>query len=89
MAVAAAAAAPAPASVGVLPRSTVCGALFGIQPGPVLFVELSVSFFRVLFLFPLLHQPSRMFLGKKEAVAFLPGSRRGFHCFLNCGRSKV
>lgn len=30
-----------------------------------------------------------MFLAKKEAIIFLPGSRRGFHSFLNSGRSKV
>lgn len=35
------------------------------------------------------HQPSRSFLGKKDAVVYLPGSRRGFHTFLNSGRSKV
>eukprot|EP00903_Cladosiphon_okamuranus_P015744 g14532.t1 len=34
------------------------------------------------------HQASRMFLAKDEAVMLLPGSRRGFHCFLNSGRSK-
>lgn len=34
-------------------------------------------------------QASRMFLAKNEAIMFLPGSRRGFHSFLNSGRSKV
>eukprot|EP00752_Nemacystus_decipiens_P008392 g7502.t1 len=29
-----------------------------------------------------------MFLAKNEAIMFLPGSRRGFHSFLNSGRSK-
>lgn len=35
------------------------------------------------------HQPSRSFLGKSDSVVYLPGSRRGFHAFLNSGRSKV
>lgn len=34
-------------------------------------------------------RPSRSFLGKSDAVVYLPGSRRGFHAFLNSGRSKV
>ncbi|CAN0198698.1 unnamed protein product, partial [Hapterophycus canaliculatus] len=31
---------------------------------------------------------SRMFMSKKDAIMLLPGSRRGFHSFLNSGRSK-
>ncbi|CAM9127432.1 unnamed protein product [Ectocarpus sp. 4 AP-2014] len=34
------------------------------------------------------HQASRSFLTKTDAIMFLPGSRRGFHSFLNSGRSK-
>ncbi|CAB1118994.1 unnamed protein product [Ectocarpus sp. CCAP 1310/34] len=37
---------------------------------------------------PFARQASRSFLTKTDAIIFLPGSRRGFHSFLNSGRSK-
>ncbi|CAN0079960.1 unnamed protein product [Ectocarpus sp. 6 AP-2014] len=43
---------------------------------------------RRILMVPFARQASRSFLTKTDAIMLLPGSRRGFHSFLNSGRSK-
>ncbi|CAM9328599.1 unnamed protein product [Ectocarpus fasciculatus] len=69
-------------------RSTVPRAGVNWYPGRKDYPNLGPGVYHQASRFPFALQAPRSFLAKNDAIMFLPGSRRGFHSFLNSGRSK-